>query len=230
MRNVCMATGWFSSINPHNNPTRSSLQLSPFWLWEYWRKYIECFVKPDHYFVYSCNCPVMPQIPQYANNWEILAAHHLAEKKHHYLDWTGSLMMGAQYALLSGMNYVYIEQDCFVYGLDKAIEWAQDKDICYGFGDNCSFGPGWGEQCFMFINNSYLTKFIMRMLETRVWARTDNFMEIHLHEIFKRDLTPWEFGCGRLRPIDFSKDMFYAQQLSNTEIMSFIEKVRDKWN
>lgn len=48
-------------------------------------------------------------------------------------------------------------------------------------------------------------------------------VEMLFHNKFCDMFTPWPFGYGRIRPIDFTQPVFYAQQLTDDEVAQFIQ-------
>ena len=49
------------------------------------------------------------------------------------------------------------------------------------------------------------------------------------HLAYSNMFTPWPFGYGRIRPIDFSQPVFYAQQLTDNEIRGFQDALKGKY-
>jgi len=142
-------------------------------------------------------------------------------KKHH--DSFAGMAIAAQYAYSNNMHYCYIEHDCLVYGLDKAIEFGKKHSICYGYGD-VSYSPEWAEQSFVFVNNEFLPEFISRLNKANMNKEMAQFPERVWQTTFKDIFTAWSFGYGRKRPIDWNQEVFYAQQLTDEEIKQFLEK------
>ena len=118
---------------------------------------------------------------------------------------------------------VYIEQDCFVHGLEKALEFAKDKKICYGFGEY-SYNPDWAETSFVFVHKDFLDDFMIRILSSNADRETEFVTELLFHELFKDVFTPWPFGYGRKPVLDWNQEMFYKQQLTDKDIDKFLQE------
>ena len=134
-------------------------------------------------------------------------------------------MMGAQYALCCGCDFVYIEQDCLVYGLDRALAWAQGRDMVYGYGDPCQIIDGWAEHSFFFVSSGYIPNMLTAMNTQRVHETVGYPLpEIWWHNTFGSIADFWPFGYGRKRPIKWDGEAFYAQQLTDDELRGFLVK------
>ncbi len=226
MKPVLIATGWCAWNRGHNNPQRSKLQNSPSWIHGYWLKSMEkqlihkieiCT------FIYHSECDIyLPDLPDNFYFDNIILANTPAKELPYRHDWVASVVMGATYALFNKMDFLYIEQDCLVHGLDKVLKFAQGKDICYGYG-RYSYAPGWAENSLLWVRNEYLELFIPECTRIRNTPDAMPKLEERFHDLFCADFTPWPFGYGRKRPIDFSQPVFYAQQLSDEEIKKFME-------
>lgn len=237
MNNIIIGTGWCAREEGHNNPKVSKILQQPDYLDKVWRAYIEAFVKPYKYFLYVSNCDIKPKLSMWMRrNCETVRNVKPERGQDHRHDWCASLMMGAEYALCNGCDFVYIEQDCLVYGLDKALEWAygQNANIAYGFGENCSFYKGWSESSFFYVHNGFLPFFLDLFNRSRVheWTKspvpevwwTNMFTRIVDWHVFR--VKHWPFGYGRKRPIDFDEEVFYAQQLTDGELNNFMKKLK----
>jgi hypothetical protein len=217
MNKLCVSSGWCAFEEPRNNSMGSHAQYAPDYLNNVWRKQIEKYIKPDKYFIYGSKCPVDFTFHEWDHIY-VESANDVRTQSHH-IDWSASVVLPAQYALINKMDLLFIEQDCLVRGLDKALEFAQGKKICYG-DDNFSYAQGWAEHSLLWVSYDYLKTFIHKMND--VWD-TIQVLEVFFYRAFKEDFTPWPFGFGRKRPIDFSQPILYAQQLKDFEINEFIK-------
>jgi hypothetical protein len=228
---LCIGTGWCVSADQaqYCNPNRSKLTFDERWLSQYWKPYIERYVTPEKYVIYISNSRVYPiiQWDQDKDRIEVVHGFDPVETLDHRHDFFASVLLGAQYALLNAMDYVYIEQDCLVKGLDRALAWARDKRLCYGYGDKCCYSAGWAAQSFMWVRNDFLPEFIGRLNVDRCFDSAQQpggepvaVPEVIFHYIFKAVASFWPFGYDRKRPPGFSLDeeMFFVQQCSDLEI------------
>jgi hypothetical protein len=221
MNRLCIGTGWCSNkATEEKHSSRSRLCLQPEWFLKYWKLQIEKFIKPDVYFIYISKCDVMPKIEGF--NIELCIGHDEVRNLDSRHDFHCSLMMPAQYAFCNGMDFCYIEQDCMVHGLDKALEFARDKKIVYGFGTQTSFVKDWAEQSFIYVSNDYLPEFIYKLNTNRFHESMTLVPELNFHRQFKEDADFWPFGYGRnLKWINWNESVFYAQQLRDSDIERF---------
>lgn len=108
-------------------------------------------------------------------------------------------------------DFIYIEQDCLVCGLDKVINESKNDKIRFG-GKEFALHNNWAEQSFIYLNNLYLDSFIDKMFYAKLWK--NGAPEPRFNQLFKNDCNYWDFGYGRIRPIDYEKDIFYSQQMN----------------
>ena len=151
--------------------------------------------------------------------------------KRHHSSYSG-YMLAATYALANDMDWCYIEHDCLVFGLDKALAWARGNGIKLAYGyDPYTRTPGWVEQSFQFVANAYLPTYLERMTHSRLHEDTsDTTPELLYAELFEDDASHWPNGYGRTRPAGMGLDWpllvkdewFYAQQLTDGEIDGFL--------
>ena len=134
------------------------------------------------------------------------------------------MAVAVQYALSNGMDYLYMEHDCLAVGLDKILDWASGKDICYGFG-KYGFAPDWAEHSLVYISNSFMPEFLSQMNSTQIVGVPGIVPEIIFHRMFGDAADAWPFGYGRKRPINYKDEIFYAQQLNNAETNNILQEV-----
>ena len=221
--NLLVSTNWCAHVDGSaNNPKTSKMMYCKEYLEDTWVKHVERQIRISctNYFLYHSYCGV-PSTMIY--DYSVLSNLTKVEEQHHAHDVYAGMTMAAQYALVNGMDWLYIEQDCLVYGLDKVLEFAKGKKICFGGGE-WSYQKGWAEESLMYVSNEYLPTFIQKINACRLYE-TDQIPEPIVMQMFKDDVTLWPFGYGRKRPIDFDQDVFYAQQLSDEELDMFIEKL-----
>ena len=221
---LCLATGWCA----FKEQRRFNLGDGSVYAFDYLDKVFFPYhmkqVNFDAKFVYESKSDIDPyynhDIPESARS--VIYAKNL---KHHF-GWFASVLMGAQYSLVNNCDLVYVEQDCLVYGIKEALDWAKGKKIVYGYGDYVSWCPGWAEQSFVYVSNEYLGTFLSVLNGCRIHENDKVLPEVSWHALFKDVASFWEFGCGRRRPIPFEGDSpLFAQQLKRHEIEKFKEKL-----
>lgn len=232
MSNLCIGTGWCAQKEGHNNPQRSKLQNDPEWLERTWRPHIEAQITPAAWMLYHSRCDIQADTDQWYSQIgeQLLVAHTKACELPYRHDWAASALHGAVYSYTNGLDFLYIEQDCMVHNLPAVLEFARDKRMCYGYGPYSMY-PGWAENSLMWVRNDTLQAFIMRAMVSGL-MNTDGeklMLEQVFHQFFKSLAVPWPFGYGRIRPIDFSQPVLYAQQLTENEIHCFQDALKRGW-
>lgn len=223
---LLISTGWYADRERHKDYCqRSQLTFASNWFNDYWMPYIERFIVPDRYFVYSCQCPVKPVFDKInIDKVELVYASRDAALLDHRHGFHAGVMLGLQYALCEAMDFLYIEQDCFVFGLDKAVEWArtniQDKLIIYG-GYPYWFHDNWAEQSLMFVPNHAIPAVLYIINNARVHEDNSGIPEVKWHHLFKDSARFWSFGYGRHKVGYWNREMIYKQQLTDEEIKIF---------
>ena len=221
--NICIGTGWYADHKGHNNPQRSALQISPEWFSKYWVPNILKYINPMQFHFYLSNCEILPSGIYGMERTQIVMGHVQAVKMAHSHDCHAAIMTGAMYAWCNNLDYLFIEQDCMVKGLDKILDFAKDKDLCYGFGEY-SYLPGWAEYSLIYVDHADLIGFISNFIHSPIINMImPDWPEVEFQRLFGYDFTAWPFGYGRKRPIDFNQPMCYAQQLTDNEIAKFME-------
>jgi len=215
---VCLGTGWFSDGTP-TNPQTAPEMYKRGWF-EQWRNFHKAYEFFDATTIYESECKI--HIRDYIQ--ECFTAHAIGTKTefHTRHDWWSSFLFGAMYAYSNDMHYVYIEQDCLVKGLDKAVEMAiqSDKNMFYGYGDY-SYREGWAEHSFVFVKNSIVDIVIERILNCNLDRARRPLPEQLFHSIFKDIFEPWPFGYGRHEVKDWGAPIFYKQQITPDELIKF---------
>jgi len=159
-----ISTGWWCGSEDETNS--AGIKKTEFV--ELWSKSIEKFTKPEKIFVVDSNSPVKPN---YENEFitsrlEFVSllenTGHSANPNHLglYCGWTRAVLMGIEYALMCDVDYyVYVEQDCLLFG-ENIIEYAISKMTKpYMFGDAKGLGHPL-QQSFFIIHKSKFEEFI----------------------------------------------------------------------
>ncbi len=150
-----------------------------------------------------------------------------------YSGFTRSVMNGAMYALCCDADfYVYVEQDCLLFGddlLDRAIG-DVTEDILLGAPTENGVGLDGTpaarmlQQSLMIVRGAALGRFISGLLGSP-WSDG----EVSPEEIMERRLAPFgllRIPFGRSRPIDFSLTHFYAQHLTDSELTRALQHLQ----
>lgn len=222
MRGICFGTGWFAKTKGHKIYTRKTFH--PDHIQFVWRPYIEQFLPSElkrMYFIYISDSEVKPIV----NNQIDYVYSKRSHSQPHHNDSGASLMVGAQIAFCNEMDYVFIEQDCLVYGLDKAITWAQGKNFIYGYGE-WGLHPGWAETSFLYIKYEFIPEFLKICNESYYHSASQKpKTEVAWHNMFKNVADFWPFGYGRKKNINFNDEVFYIHKLTDAELEKLLEKI-----
>ena len=222
MSEIVIATGWYSDGTPTNQQTSGKCYKAG-WIdqwFDFHRAQLSYITENS---IYVSDCKELISVFDLDEFDNISFGVMPNDKYHTRHDWWSSVLSGAMYAYNNDLHLVYIEQDCFVWGLDKAIKFAVEsgKPFYYGYGD-VSYSPGWAENSFTFVNAKYLPEFISIVLKNGLDKWTRPVLEIIFHEAFKEVFTPWPFGYGRKPVQDWTLPIFYKQQLTDSEIDKFM--------
>lgn len=231
MRKLLVGTGWCAWNKGHNDPRRSSKQNESIYLAKYWLQAITNQLMPSAACIYHSQCDIGAKNEALDNFFDsVSCAPAPANELPYRHDWAASNITAAAYAYANDMDYLFVEQDCLVVGLDKAVTIAREKGgIWYGYGENASYRPGWAENCLIYVDNALLLAFIRAMHAIKDTPDGEPFLEQRFHEELSRcegNIHYWPFGCGRLRPIPWDEDVFYAQHLTDEELDKFKERLQ----
>jgi len=228
MRKLLVGTGWCAHKEGHNDPRRSARQNGPDYIKDFWLPAVKHQIN-SFLFLYHSICDyAISDEGHYFNN--VVYSDEYASELPYRHDWAASNIVAAAYAYANDMDYLFVEQDCLVVGLDKAVTMAREKGgIWYGYGSNASYRPCWAENCLIYVDNAYLLAFIRAMHAIKDTPDGKPFLEQRFHEELSRcegHIHFWPFGCGRLRPIPWEEEIFYAQHLTDEELDKFKERLQ----
>jgi hypothetical protein len=228
MRKLLIGTGWCAHKEGHNDPRRSERQNDPDYLKNFWLPAVKRQVNSFLFLYHSICNAVLVDEAKYFNN--VIYSDEYAKLLPYRHDWAASNITAAAYAYANDMDYLFVEQDCLVVGLDKAVTLAREKGgIWYGYGDNASYRKGWAENCLIYVDNALLLAFIRAMHAIKDTQDGEPFLERRFHEELSKcegHIHYWPFGCGRLRPIPWNEEVFYAQHLTDEELDKFKERLQ----
>ena len=122
------------------------------------------------------------------------------------------------------MDMLYIEQTAWS-RISLPCWSSRDADLLAMRGSY----PGWAECSLVWVRHNFLPTFIYRLMDSGFALLDGNGQkpEQLWMELFALNCTVWPFGYGRKRPIDFTKPVFYAQQLTDSEIVSFQRAIHE---
>jgi len=209
----------FCSLNNYSGHSHVSKQCySDSWLRTIWREQIEKYIVPAIYYVYvSAGSDIYPIIDKgFEYNVSLNDVHTLDHRYHYH----AALLQGTIYAYNNDCNFLWIESDCMIRGLDKLYNEIQASNIAYGFGRS-SYNQGWASQSVIFVNNKYLSEFINKIIRSNIQKSTIGMPEKIFHEIFKDEGYLIPYGYDRKRPIKWDDPIFWEQQINDYEITTF---------
>ena len=224
MNNLVIGTGWYSNGISHNKGV-SNKCYQPNWL-NIWREYHQ--KQSDEYInftVYVSRCNIWPTkkfIDQFSASAVSLIENDRFNTRH---DSWSAMLHGAIQAYNNDCDFVYIEQDCFVKGLQGATVWAKANKakICYGFGEY-AMQPNSAEYSFVYVDKKYIGDFISGIVTVCPDRQANILPERAFHMMFGEEFTAWPFGYGRKTVKNWDEPIFYKQQLTDEELRRFLNE------
>lgn len=222
---VVLGTGWYADNRGHNNP-KASRELYKPGFFRKWFQNIYAYFTPDAVCCYTSQCETLPDIRLTSGfvpeMFTFINSFTPNDMLHHGHDGLAAIIAGCVLAELNGAHFIYVEQDCLVHNINLLIHEQITNNVMLGYGlDNANFKKGWSEYSVLWVHNKFLKFFLTQMLNKEPHNDRREFPEVLLHEIFQTYVTPFRNGFGRKRPIDWSLDWFYAQQVNDAEIAKF---------
>jgi hypothetical protein len=232
VKKVVVGTGWWCAEQPHDW-TIGSPETRTQSFFETWRNQVLDCIAPAAIHVTDSAAPLKPagynQLPGVV--WTVLDRNYghandirTGKIETKYSGFTRSVLLGATYALMcDATHYVYVEQDCLVFGRDfvDASIGGSGADIFLGKPTENGVGLSGAaapmlQQSVMIVRRSGLERFISQLLSA---PHTDG--EVSPEETMRQLLPPFDLlnvPYGRSRPIDPATPHFYAQHLSDVEL------------
>jgi len=207
------------------------------------------FTSPAKIFIVDSSSPIKPGPCATDDRLEIVS---LDENYGHAVDcdeklcgWSRSVLLGLAYALACSADYfVYVEQDCLLFG-EGIVEHAIAK-----MRHPYMFGSGAGtpqplQQSFFIVHHSEFARMIRRLerfpesdrlVSPEVkfarlkwdWLPSSLLVGKRRKKWLRRTGRFWydelPFGCGRTRPIDWEAPFFYFQHGSADELSTYMER------
>lgn len=232
---LLICSGWCANAEGHNNPGRSGIQNESTYLGTIWLPAISSQIEPKSFFVYSSLCDILPATGLLREeNVNLVFAPRRAKELPYRHDWAAAIISAAGYAMANNLDLMFIEQDCIVYRLKRFLEFARvgNNSLCYGYGDNSSLYSNWAENSLIYCSWSLLDDFVRALVAikdtsdgpVKIEERFhEKMMEVGPGEYFR----PWPWGVGRIRPLpEPGEDApFYAQQLSDDDLIFMASKL-----
>jgi hypothetical protein len=185
---------------------------------DYWLKCVDRFTKPSEILIVDAHSPAIPDIPK-GNSVPILW-YRRADNLGHRMGWQDSVKIGAEYALWKGLDFVYIEQDCLLWG-NRIIDFCRSKmtkGLMIGSGEGISMPI---EQSFFIVKYDFLPDFL------KVAGKIENVMgELKWIKSFEGQYDFLPFRGGRQRPLNFESRFGYIQHLNLREIKKLEQKIQ----
>lgn len=241
MRPYIIASGFYAAYDmpdeggePRGAAIRRSASFG-----DLWYKSIIAYTNPERIIVTDSNSPVRPVHASFSTvNWVRLNRNfghptdmHRGAKIHS--GWSRSALMGLMYARCCECDFVYVEQDCLLYGDDIVDVARRSTDAPFIFG-NGHGTPQPIEQSFCIVRYEVLNDFIQWLTDDAYVPESDAVVSserkwfIGAQYICDRIGGPLPadlpFGYGRTRPMDMSDEHFYFQKGSVEQIVEYIER------
>jgi len=232
MRKVVIGTGWYADEKGHNNKNVALYVQNSTFFREMWIPHIRKQLKEQlgAIVIYQSDCT--RKIFSTGDKDVILIQGLRAPDQHHHNDSGATQMSGAMYALCNEMDYVFVEQDCFILGFSGALSWARQNFVSVAFSmHNYSQDLSRGEHCFMYVSYEYLKTYITKLMNANwhKWDEGRGFPELHVVDMFGNDAARWPFGYGRKRPINWNDHILYLQQPTEDDLKHVEEQLSKRF-
>jgi hypothetical protein len=200
-----------------------------------WRYFVLKYTSPEKIIIVDSASPCPPKLPR-DPRFEFVRLPknfgHQSVTVGKYCGWTRGLLTGAFYALMSSADYfIYIEQDCLVYGkgwVERVLRNMYGRGISFGYfpehGPHATDTVSESEPSLTVIHRDCIKPAIDIYMSIQPDDKT--MCSDYKFDQLRRALpfTPLPFGYGRARPINFSDRHFYAQHWSENELKALFQK------
>jgi hypothetical protein len=237
---IVAGSGWWCADSPHDWTIGSSATRSVAFFDIWYRQLVRC-LGPERIVITDSASPIKPDYLSYPGiHWIELDRNYghpndlrTGRIRTRYSGYTRAVFNGAMYALCCDADfYVYVEQDCVLYGEDFLTHAVGDATEDILMGRVTEQGRGLGgrtaaampQQSLVVVRGAALPRFIEGIVNAPC---TDGELSPEL--IMHDRLAPVGFlrvPYGRSRPIDFERDHFYAQHLDEEELRRFLSLTR----
>jgi hypothetical protein len=236
---VIVGSGWWCDNKPHDwtigSPVTQSVDFFKLW----YRQVMRC-LNPHSIVVTDSAAPEKPDYRSFTNiHWIELDRNYgqpndirVGRIQAKYSGFTRAVINGAMYALCCEADfYVFVEQDCLLYGddfLNHAVADCSDDILLgrpteRGKGLKGSMAAPMLQNALVIVRRTGLERFIDAILGAP-W--TDG--EVSPEETLRRRMPPYGLigiPFGRSRPIDFKEPNFYVHHLDDNELHRFLELI-----
>lgn len=234
---VVVGSGWWCD-DTRREWTIGDMSTRSIPFFDVWHRQVVKSLAPHRIVITDSASPAKPDYRSFADLQWIELDHNyghandirLGKSKTKYSGFTRSVLNGAMYALSCDADfYVYVEQDCLVFGDDLLAHALGDStaDILLGQpaenakGLNGAVASPMLQQSLMIVRRAGLERFLEGLLGAP-W--TDG--ECSPEETMRKRLAPFDFvriPFGRSRPLDFRQKHFYVQHLERDELSRALE-------
>jgi hypothetical protein len=236
---VIVGSGWWCDNRPHDWTIGSPITQSVIFFKLWYRQVMQC-LNPHSIVVTDSAAPEKPDYRSFTNvHWIELDRNYgqpndirVGRIQAKYSGFTRAVVNGAMYALCCDADfYVFVEQDCLLYG-DDLLNCAvadSNEDILVGRpteggkGLKGSVAAPMLQNSLIIVRRAGLERFIDAILGAP-W--TDG--QVSPEETVRRRMPPYGLigiPFGRSRPIDFKEPNFYAHHLDENELHGFLELI-----
>jgi len=236
---IVVGSGWWCDTSQHDWAIGSGATRSPNFFDLWYRQVLGC-LQPNRIVVTDSASPIKPNISacdrvqwiELDKNYGHANDLRTGRINTKYCGFTRSIINGAMYALCCDVDYyVYVEQDCLLFGEDFLKEAVAGSIHDILLGPPTQNGRGLEgkvaapmlQQSLVIVRRSGLERFLISLLSS---PASDG--EVSPEETMRTRLSPFGFlqlPYGRSRPIDFDRSHFYAQHLDDEELAYFLTRI-----
>jgi len=222
-----IGTGWWcdgtgKQMGSGRNSSSDEIRKEGFFY--LWNRYINKFTDPYRIVVVDSASPVRPKVHEqkYAERyvWRLLA-----NNPGHGKGWWKGVIESAKWAHRKKKDYIYVEQDCLVYGVgwvERCLSHARESTgILLGRGDGT---PQPIQQSLMVVTADKLEDFISGISNYKGDDGVPN--EVMFQKNLDFDWLP--IHGGRARPIKWNLPFWYAQHFTDEELKK-VKNTADEW-
>jgi len=233
MKSYVIGTGWWcdgtgTHYNSKGNNSSDATRQREFF--PIWYAHIMAYANPKTIILVDSNSPVKPDFSSFdgVQVVDMLRNFPIGDKtcrNPFRTDATAAarqMYVGAFYAYLTDVDYfIWVEQDCLIHGdniIETALESMGDADMSAGRWD---FQDYHMELSFLIMKASSVPHLFNSYLRSNRPKPEMKYWDVVHQDDVNFSWLP--FGCGRMRPIDFTASHYYAQHLTDKEIEKFVE-------
>lgn len=210
--NYKIYTGFVENVDPNKYANKNAQDFFNIW-YNNTRKYVSENISIEI---------LGPHLPDISNtiNTKIIAEYenlgHVGDYIHgirhgRWCGWTSAIVLGLIHAYVSNVDFIYKEQDCLAFGnyIEKMYSDCDDADIVYG---SCKLMNA--AQSLFLVKRNAIPDIISSLAHDDDKTVLPEYKFIRLPVRQKR----LSFGYDRDRPLNMNDDVFYMQQISESEL------------